>query len=546
MKRNFRDQGLATEQRTRAVPPTRLERDRLDVAVDAYLAARDLVPPLTLEEIRRHAADLAAAEHAEAYLDYLMVALGSAIWRDTIAAVPFERRVLLLPQCLRSIEHCRADLDDFGLLCARCGQCALSELERRAESLGYVVLIAEGTTVVTQLLEQGRIDAVIGVSCLEALEKSFPHMAAEAIPGMAIPLNQGGCVETDVDIDRVLKLLHLRSDEAGRRRDLDSLREEITHWFRADTLEELLEAGATHPGRVALEWLADEGKRWRPLLTVAAWQALSSPRATIPEPTRRLAVAVECFHKASLIHDDIEDGDESRYDRPALHASQGIPIALNVGDLLIGQGYRLIAGCGLPGERVARILEVAAEGHRTLSIGQGEELAWCRSPRILERDWVLEVFRMKTAPAFEVALRIGALCAEEEEPAAALICFCGALGVAYQIKDDLDDFSQVPDVSSLGHLLRRPSIVTALAFELCGEHLQADIVDFWRSGSAEKDLLARFAEPVLDGRARAKAEMLLDHYRNEAIRSLTPLRNAHLKVLLRRVTGRILGNTLRS
>jgi geranylgeranyl diphosphate synthase type II len=78
------------------------------------------------------------------------------------------------------------------------------------------------------------------------------------------------------------------------------------------------------------------GKRWRPLLTVAAYQAMSdTPGKPIPTDLMKLAVAVECFHKASLIHDDIEDGDATRYGEKTLHEEHGLAVALNVGDLLI-------------------------------------------------------------------------------------------------------------------------------------------------------------------------------------------------------------------
>ena len=63
----------------------------------------------------------------------------------------------------------------------------------------------------------------------------------------------------------------------------------------------------------------------------------------LPEDLRKVAVAVECFHKASLIHDDIEDNDALRYGEKTLHEEHGVAVALNVGDLLIGEGYRLLA-----------------------------------------------------------------------------------------------------------------------------------------------------------------------------------------------------------
>ena len=79
------------------------------------------------------------------------------------------------------------------------------------------------------------------------------------------------------------------------------------------------------------------------ILAVAVFQALrGNCDEGLPEDVRKLAVAVECFHKASLIHDDIEDNDAIRYGEKTLHEEHGLAVALNVGDLLIGEGYRLI------------------------------------------------------------------------------------------------------------------------------------------------------------------------------------------------------------
>jgi geranylgeranyl pyrophosphate synthase len=522
------------------VPQHRLERDRLQQAVDRYLAARDLVPPLTLDEIRGHATEIAQATRAPDSLSYLMVLFGSAVWRETVAAVPFDRRVLLLPQCLKSSVHCRAQADEVGLICAGCGQCVLTEIEREALNLGYMVLIAEGSTLVGQLLGQGCVDAVIGVSCLDALEKSFPLLAAEAIPGMAVPQHRDGCRDTDVDVDRVRGLLRLRSARCEPRRDLDALRSRVEAWFTPTALAEVLGPEDRHPARLAREWLRRSGKRWRPLLTACVWQALTPDHETIPECVRRLAVAVECFHKASLIHDDIEDDDHERYDTPTLHVTHGVPIALNAGDLLLGEGYRLIAGSGLPPQRLARVLDIASKGHHELAVGQGEELAWCRSPGALSVDWVLDVFRLKTAPAFEVAIRLGALCVGDDEPGDALTRFSAALGTAYQIRDDIEDARAVAPAEAW-RALSRPSLITALALDLADEHLQAEVLGAWRTGEAAQDTRQRFAALAADNRVFDKAGVLFEHYRNEAVRSLAPLRHAPLKALLQRLVQRILG-----
>ena len=125
-------------------------------------------------------------------------------------------------------------------------------------------------------------------------------------------------------------------------------------------------------GEMARKWLATGGKRWRPFLAVCAYQAFrDDPDAELTDDLKRIAIAVECFHKASLIHDDIEDEDDVRYGEPTVHAEHGIPVALNLGDYLIGEGYRLIAESSSDADKRARMLHAAAIGHRTLSVGQG-------------------------------------------------------------------------------------------------------------------------------------------------------------------------------
>src|SRR5207253_1769786 len=123
-----------------------------------------------------------------------------------------------------------------------------------------------------------------------------------------------------------------------------------------------------------------------------------------------------------------------------LHEEYGVPVALNVGDLLIGEGYRLIAACQASAEQKAAMLTVASEGQRQLCRGQGAELIWTRRPGPLSSLQVLDMFRRKTAPAFEVALRLGALYAgtdRHDEVADVLRAYSEALGIAYQIRDDL-------------------------------------------------------------------------------------------------------------
>ena len=528
------------------IPQTRAEREVLLRQVQAYVAARrsEITPPLVLDELRVRSEEIVRAHAVDPrYHDYVGVLLGNETWREHLAAVPYDRRLLLLPKCLRVEDRCPAPFDEFGLLCKQCGLCTIQDLQEEAEKLGYAVLVAEGSALVMALIQTGKIEAIVGVSCLSVLERAFPYMEAAAIPGVAIPLLQDDCKDTGVDVEWVWDFIHATSDDRTRRLDLDALRRDVEGWFESEALDALFggpPAGETET--LARAELTRAGKRWRPFLTVCAHQALQDdPHAPPPDALRKVAVAVECFHKASLVHDDIEDGDARRYGEPTAHAAHGVPAALNVGDFLIGEGYRLLAESDFAPEVRAGMTAVAARGHRTLCLGQGEELAWARSPRPLGSQQVLQIFRQKTAPAFGVALELGAACARAEpEVFDRLRAYSDALGVAYQIRDDLDDFepsAEAPDdVTAL-----RPSLPLAVGYEQAKSEPEARSVleAAWRRERAVdgrsgevRELLARFD-------AAGRSRRLLESYKEEAIRCLPGLTNPSLKGLLRRVVGKI-------
>jgi geranylgeranyl pyrophosphate synthase len=437
--------------------------------------------------------------------------------------------------------HCRATFDEFGLLCRQCGQCSIQDLQAEAERLGYAVLVAEGSAVVTSLIQTGKIDAIIGVSCLNVLERAFPFMEAAAVPGVAVPLLQDDCANTSVDLAWVWDYLHLTSADRTRRLDLSALRDEVEQWFKPASLDSIMGAVQGETESLARHWLAGPGKRWRPFLAVAAFQALHPEiGGALPEALREVAVAVECFHKASLIHDDIEDNDLFRYGQKTLHAEHGLAVALNVGDLLIGEGYRLLAGSRWPAEAKSRMLQVAAAGQRQLCRGQGAELCWNCRPHPLRAAEVIDIFRQKTAPAFEVALRLGALCADperHEQISPALAAYSEALGIAYQIRDDLEDWDS--QVQGSDRLAFRPSLLLAVAHERAPEQQKAWLEALWRRQpptEASAEQVERLLQQV---KSEERVRALLEAYKREAIRALQQLDNASLKGLLRRVIGKI-------
>ncbi len=162
------------------------------------------------------------------------------------------------------------------------------------------------------------------------------------------------------------------------------------------------------------------------------------------DAAKRCALSIETFHKASLVHDDIEDDDEFRYGVPTLHRTYGTPTAINVGDYLIGMGYRLVSreARTLGPEVVSDILDQIADAHVKLSEGQGAELIWrdSHNKRLTPHD-ALQIYALKTAPAFAAALHTGLrLAAPTERYIDNIKRFAHDLGVAFQIINDLNDW----------------------------------------------------------------------------------------------------------
>ena len=490
-------------------PPDSAIYQELMQETECFVKGQNLTPPLTLEELDILTNRLLEQkEHFSPWRDWVMVMINNAVWQDIVAAVPFNRRILLLPQCLRHSQTCQAPVDEYGLLCQGCGDCVINPLQNEAEDLGLMCMVAEGSTVVANLLESGSVDAVIGVSCLEALEKSFPYMVKNAVPGLAFPLYSDGCKNTDTDIDMVRKAFKKQAGEFSPQINLKAIFQEVKGWFSSEKLEVLLGPCQTQTDSLAREWLMRGGRRFRPFLVTAVAHSLGIRDVKTEINLQKLAVAVECFHKASLLHDDIEDNDTSRYGQLTMHEQWGIPIALNIGDFLLGEGYRLIAEMDISSDKRDEFLHIASTRHLTLCRGQGEDLLFQKERRRISLTKMINILRDKTAPAFEVALLFGLIYSDGEKSLRELLKrFSASLGIAYQIRDDLED-----DASGSDGQANRLSVVKVIQEEQNGG----------------------------DGAAPRKAWELYEQYRKQTLRILQPIKNSHLKRLFFQITMRIL------
>jgi len=184
-------------------------------------------------------------------------------------------------------------------------------------------------------------------------------------------------------------------------------------------------------------YTANSGKRHRPLICMLACEAVGGD----PALAQRSAAAVEHFHTAALIHDDIEDGALTRRGEPAMHIMQGEGIAINAGDLALS----LVTGSVVDDElldpplKVRILKELVDMTTRTIE-GQALDIGWARDGRFdLTVDDYLTMATHKTAfYSGGVPLAIGAIIGgANEETIEVLRTFGMAAGLAFQIQDDL-------------------------------------------------------------------------------------------------------------
>ena len=517
-------------QRLLKVPKDVRLRNALRKEAARLIVEKALVPPADFDCLEELASEVIQNLGADAdFLDFAIVLCGNEIWRDVVAATPFDRRLLLLPQCLKNTLNCQAEMDSLGLICAGCKGCQIDSVLNKAEALGYTTLVAEGTTVAVGLVEEGAIDAVIGVSCMPVLQRSFEPVSRAAVPVLGLPLLYDGCENTNVDYGWLFEEMHqLKPAPDKQPLSVSLLKDQVQDYFTEFTLQDYFRFhDATE--KLAKRMLIMGGQRIRPLLTVLAYRSYS---AEIREEIQMtLAIIIECFHKASLIHDDIEDDDDFRYDQETLHKTHGVPVAINVGDYLIGKGYQLLANLPVEPKLLADSLRVVSSSHLNLATGQGADLMIGGDLRSMEVDQLLKIFTQKTGEAVKVALLLGAIHGgAPESELKRLETFSDWFGIAYQIRDDLNEFREEDSLEEMNHF---PFLLALLKERFSENGRQIRLSEVEKLGAAQLRQL------IIDEQIDRHAEAFLKLYVDKCYQELDQLENLKLKLSLYGVMGKI-------
>lgn len=205
-------------------------------------------------------------------------------------------------------------------------------------------------------------------------------------------------------------------------------------------------------GRMVSEQLASGGKRIRPRIALAAAEALHVPRAGAVA----WAAAIELLHNATLVHDDVQDGDRYRRGRPTLWARHGAPQAINVGDAMLMLPF--LALDRVPAAQRGALMSTLASYAVETVRGQIAEIDLLPEERL---DWAsyAEAAMGKTGALFALPLVGMALLAGlDDREARALGEPLRCLGVAFQIHDDVVDLYGDKGRESVGSDLREGKV----------------------------------------------------------------------------------------
>ena len=257
----------------------------------------------------------------------------------------------------------------------------------------------------------------------------------------------------------------------------------------------------------------DGGKRLRPLLVLAAYEAVCSgtPASEVSgEAALRAACAVELIHAYYLVHDDMPcmDNDVLRRGKPTVHVQFGEAQALLAGDALQAFAFELLTPDDntLPAAMQATLCRLLARAAGSAGMAGGQAIDLASVGVALTEDQLRQMHRLKTGALLQGSVLMGAVCGHAA-PAAyqALSDYGAAMGLAFQVVDDILDV--VADSATLGKTAGKdaaadkPTYVSLLGLERAQAHAQELLQDahaaLARSGLPDTRALAALADMVV-------------------------------------------------
>lgn len=176
-------------------------RDLLEIyaATETVLTAEELTEKVQLElEIED-----------ENLRNFTFIEAGNVLNQDAYEYVRQTDRIVLIPHCLRDAENCIAPIDEDGYHCKKCGACIIAEITQAAEDRGIKWYMVGGGSHAIKVVKNAHPRAVFGIACFDDAKLAVDKIGEYGIPTQAVLLSKAGCINTEVEIDRVLAKLDI-------------------------------------------------------------------------------------------------------------------------------------------------------------------------------------------------------------------------------------------------------------------------------------------------------------------------------------------------
>lgn len=218
----------------------------------------------------------------------------------------------------------------------------------------------------------------------------------------------------------------------------------------AKTLDAVLPGPDVEPCRLheAMRYsVFNGGKRVRPLLVYATGECLGVPESKLDAP----AAAIELIHAFSLVHDDLPamDDDDLRRGKPTVHRQFDEATAILAADALQPLAFSVLADLdGVPADRNVRLIKLVANACGSIGMTGGQSIDLRAEGRVLDVEELELMYALKTGALLHASIMSAGLLAEgiPADHIAALDGFSRAIGVAFQIRDDLLDVEGLTDI----------------------------------------------------------------------------------------------------
>ncbi|MDO7559085.1 MAG: polyprenyl synthetase family protein [Loktanella sp.] len=268
------------------------------------------------------------------------------------------------------------------------------------------------------------------------------------------------------------------------------------------------------------------GKRLRPMLTLAAARmcGYDGPYHV------HLAATVEFIHTATLLHDDVVDESDKRRGRPTANLLWDNTSSVLVGDYLFARSFQLMVETGS-----IRVLDILANASATIAEGEVLQLTAAADLATTEEIY-FKVVRGKTAALFSAAMEVGGVIAAADETLVkALFNYGDALGISFQIVDDLLDYGGTSAIGkNVGDDFRERKLTLPVIRAIAAG--DADERAFWKrtiakGNQAEGDLEKAMVILERHGTMESTRDTAIE-WSEKAKASLSPLPDHALKTML--------------